>query len=97
MRTIKIIVSCGSGVATSMHVAVKLRKYLQDLEVKTVVDSCNINELPDRSHGYDIIVSTAQVPYDLGKSVINGVPLLTGIGEKETVEQIIKQVKEITS
>ncbi|MGB4681032.1 MAG: PTS sugar transporter subunit IIB [Dethiobacteria bacterium] len=95
MKRVKILVVCGSGVATSMHAAYKLREYLEKENLNVSIDGCGNNELPYRAESYDIIVSNAQVTVDLGKSVFSAVPLLTGIGEKELVQQIADTVRKI--
>ncbi|NPV43829.1 MAG: PTS sugar transporter subunit IIB [Firmicutes bacterium] len=94
MKSVKILVACGSGVATSMHVAVKLKESMKKAGLKVIVDGCSVSELPYRSGSYDIIVSNAQVPFKLDKPVFNAVPILTGIGEDELIEKIIKTAKE---
>ncbi|MGE5483604.1 MAG: PTS sugar transporter subunit IIB [Ignavibacteriales bacterium] len=95
MRTVRILVSCGSGVATSMHVAVKLREEATKAGLRVSVDGCSVNELPYRSGSYDVIVSTAQVPFDLAKPVFNAVPFLTGLGEEPLLVRILNTVREI--
>lgn len=95
MKKVKILVVCGSGVATSMHAAYKLREYLEKENLNVSIDGCGNNELPYRADSYDIIVSNAQVTVDLGKPVFSAVPLLTGIGEKELVQQIADTVRKI--
>lgn len=95
MKKVKILVVCGSGVATSMHVAYKLRDYLEKENLNVSIDGCGNNELAYRAGNFDIIVSNAQVTIDLNKPVFSAVPLLTGIGEKELVKQIADTVREI--
>lgn len=95
MKRVKILVVCGSGVATSMHAAYKLCEYLEKENLNVSIDGCGNNELPYRAESYDIIVSNAQVTVDLGKPVFSAVPLLTGIGEKELVQQIADTVRKI--
>jgi|LFRM01.1.fsa_nt_gb PTS system galactitol-specific IIB component len=96
MKRVKILVVCGSGVATSMHAAYKLRDYLEKENLLNVsIDGCGNNELPYRADSYDIIVSNAQVTVNLDKPVFSAVPLLTGIGEEELVRQIADAVREI--
>jgi len=95
-RKVKIIVSCGSGVATSMHVAVKLREYLESKGLSVVIDGCSVNELPYRSQGYDMVVSVAQVPFTIDKPVFNAIPILTGMGEEQLLVKIEAKVREIS-
>lgn len=94
-RNVKIMVACGSGIATSMHVAVILREKLEEAKLYATIDGCSVNELPYRSGGYDIIVSTAQVPFEMKQAVFNAVPILTGIGEEKVIADILAKVREI--
>ena len=95
-KNVKIMVACGSGIATSMHVAVVLREKLAEAKLNATIDGCSVNELPDRSGGYDIIVSTAQVPFEMAQAVFNAVPILSGIGEDEVIEGILTKVRELS-
>ena len=95
-RNAKIMVACGSGIATSMHVAVILREKLAEAKLNATIDGCSVNELPDRAGGYDIIVSTAQVPFKMNQTVFNAVPILTGIGDDEVIASILAKVRELS-
>jgi len=93
----KILVVCGSGVATSMHVAYKLREQLRVAKVNATIDGAGNNELPYRIKNYDIILSNNQVTVKTDKPVLSAIPLLTGVGEKAQVEKIIELVREINA
>jgi len=83
-----IIVSCGTAIATSTHVAVKLKEHLAERGLKIRTIQCRIPEVPDYADNADLVVSTAQVPYDLDIPIINGIPFLSGIGIKEVIDSI---------
>jgi len=87
-RTYKIVVSCGTAIATSTHVSMKLKELLQErgLEVHTI--QCRVPEVPHLAPDADLVISTAQVPYDLAVPVVDGIPFLTGIGVKEVIDRI---------
>ena len=95
MYKVKILVVCGSGVATSMHVAFKLREYLDQERLSAVIDGAGNNELDARAEAYDIIISNTMVTAKTDRPVFSAVPLLTGIGEKELVNKVIEAVKKI--
>lgn len=88
--TLKIVVACGTGIATSTHVAVKLRELLalrgkENLEIV----QCRVPEITNYVHDADLVVSTAQVPFDIPVPVFtNAIAFLTGIGIDELVEEI---------
>ncbi len=87
-RVYTIIVSCGTAIATSTHVAIKIKELLAErgLQVKTI--QCRVPEVPDYADNADLVVSTAQVPYQLEIPIIDGIPFLSGIGIKEVIDEI---------
>ena len=95
MYKVRIIVVCGSGVATSMHAAFKLREYFEKQKVPVVIDGAGNNELAGRIVSYDIVVSNNQVTVKTDKPVFSAIPLLTGVGEKELMAKILETAKEI--
>lgn len=95
MSKIKILVVCGSGVATSMHAAYKMREYFNREKLPVIIDGAGINELAGRAPNYDIVVSNAMVPMELTKPVFSAIPLLTGIGEKELMAKLVETVREL--
>jgi PTS system galactitol-specific IIB component len=97
LRPVKIMVACGSGIATSMSVAMALKEKLAERKLNVEISSCGVNELLYRTEGSDLIVCTAQVPFETKQPVVNAVPFLTGIGEQETVEKIVELIREINA
>lgn len=97
MYRVKILVVCGSGVATSMHAAFKLREYFEKEKLPVTIDGAGNNELAGRMGSYDIIVSTTMVTEKTDKPVFTAIPLLTGFGEKELVAKIIEAARKIIS
>jgi PTS system galactitol-specific IIB component len=95
MYKVRIIVVCGSGVAMAMHAAYKLREHLEKEKIYVHIDGTGNNELASRINNYDMVVSNVQVTVDTDKPVFNAIPLITGVGEKQLVDQIIAKVKEI--
>ncbi len=88
-RIYTIVVSCGTAIATSTHVALKLKEILPERGFQIHTIQCRVSEVPDYADQADLVVTTAQVPYDLNIPVINGLPFLTGVGIKEVIEEII--------
>lgn len=83
-----IVVSCGTAIATSTHVALKLKEVLSERGLKIHTIQCRVSEVTDYADQSDLVVTTAQIPFDLGVPVINGLPFLTGLGEKEVIDKI---------
>ncbi|WQH19859.1 PTS sugar transporter subunit IIB (plasmid) [Lactiplantibacillus plantarum] len=88
----KILVACGSGIATSTVARNKLEEDLQDRGINMSQISMNqtsIPQIPSMVSEYDVIVTTARYKEDVGVPVINGLSFLTGIGEDAAVDKIV--------
>ncbi|MDK7041674.1 PTS sugar transporter subunit IIB, partial [Escherichia coli] len=44
--------------------------------------------------GVALVVSTTKVPYELDVPVVNGLPIITGIGEEKVLAQIVSILKK---
>lgn len=87
----RIIVACGSGVATSNVAAEKLRELLRERGLNLEVRAIDIKSLESEAKVADLLVSIT--PYaardrELPIPTLNGIPLLTGVGVKGLVDQI---------
>jgi len=79
-----------------MHAAYKLREHLEKAKIYDVhIDGSGNNELPSRINAYDIVVSNTQVTVKTDKPIFSAIPLITGVGEEELVQQIIAKIDEI--
>lgn len=83
-----IVVACGTAIATSTHVAIKLKELLSERGIEITTTQCRVPEVPSYADNADAVVATAQVPYDIPIPVINGIPFLTGIGVKEVIDEL---------
>lgn len=83
-----IIVSCGTAIATSTHVALKVKEMLRERGIDVHTIQCRVPEVPAYADEADLVLTTAQVPYDLSIPVVDGLPFLTGIGIEEVIDRI---------
>ncbi|WP_282155172.1 PTS sugar transporter subunit IIB [Cytobacillus gottheilii] len=90
----KLLIMCGTGVATSTIVTGKVKSWLEDngLQNNVKLYQSKISEELSRLDDYDIIVSTTLVPDNVKSRIIDGVPLLTGMGKDEMFEKIKAQI-----
>lgn len=87
-RLYKIIVACGTAIATSTHVSIKVKELLGERGLKVHTIQCRAVEVPNLALDADVVVSTAQVPFKIPIPIVDGIPFLTGIGVKEVIDQI---------
>lgn len=86
----KILVACGTAIATSTVVAKKLEEKLRAKGLEVKIDQCKASEVSARAHGYDLIVSTTEVDDARGKPLVRTLSFLTGIGIDADVEKIAR-------
>jgi PTS system galactitol-specific IIB component len=90
----RILVACGTAVATSTVVAKAIEEALEAKGIPVRVTQCKASEVPSKAADADLIVSTTPVPTDHGKPVIQTLAFLTGIGKEAVLEQIIAKLTE---
>jgi galactitol PTS system EIIB component len=85
----RVLVACGTAVATSTVVARKIEEKLEEVGISATVDQCKAAEVPSKAAGHDLIVTTTPV-FDTGNiPVIQTISFLTGIGIEKDMEKII--------
>lgn len=95
MKVKKILVACGSGVATSQTVASKLESMLEDAGVQATVEAVDMRSLETTIKTADIYVSiTPNVSAPITIPTFNGIAFLTGIGIKQEFEKIVQEINK---
>jgi PTS system galactitol-specific IIB component len=93
-KTIYII--CATGVATSTMLRVKIQSFLEEHGIDATIRQYRVTEVsPDRTDA-DLIVATTRMGPEFQEvtQVIDGVPLITGQGEEETLDKILDALQE---
>ena len=84
----RVLVICGTGVATSTVVAMKIQDFCKSRNIPVVVSQGKVMDILRGIEGYDLIVATTPIPSKITIPVIEGLPFLTGIGIDATLERI---------
>ena len=85
----RILVACGTAIATSTVVAKKLEEKLRARGIDARIDQCKTAEVESKAASYDVIVSTTEVDDAGGKPVVRTLSFLTGVGMDADVERIV--------
>ncbi len=98
-KKLNILAVCGSGVVTSSMIAQKVEETLRevgiDCEVTGLV-STSVEEYVQRG-GIDIVVTTSPLQGQIDVPIIKAVPLMTGIGEDDVLEEIRETAQKLVS
>ena len=89
----KILFVCATGIATSTIVEEKVIEYCKEQGIDFDFDQRNTASVQQIANDFDLIVATTQIPYEVDVPVINALPILTGFGDKEVLEQIADKLR----
>lgn len=89
----KIVVACGSGIATSQTVASKINSMLEDEGIAVTVEAVDIKALESIISTVDIYVTIVPGSETYDKPTINGIKFLTGMGIEEEFEKLKEYIK----
>lgn len=89
-----LLIMCGAGHATSTIAVSKVTKWLSDekLTDQVKIYQSKIADELNKIDSYDVVVSTTIVPESIKAKVINGLPLLTGVGLNEFFIELKKRL-----
>ena len=86
----KIIVACGTGMATSTIISEKIKEILNENNIKFSITQCILNEIGSYADNADLIVTSMKIQEDFGVPVIVGTPFLIGVNEDAVKEKILE-------
>lgn len=89
----RILVACGTAIATSTVVAKGIEEALKERGIQVITRQCKASEVKSLVDDADLVVTTTPVPSNLGVPVIQTLAFLTGIGKEDVIEEIIKVIQ----
>lgn len=89
----KIVVACGSGVATSEMVAAKIRKLLASENVEAEVVPVEISRLDEELEDADVYIPVVRTEGSYDVPVLNGVAFLTGMNQEEEFSKLLDIIR----
>jgi PTS system galactitol-specific IIB component len=90
----RILVACGTAIATSTVVARKIEEELSKRGIAVEITQCKASEVPSKAPGHDLIVTTTFVSGTGSVPVIHTISFLTGSGIDKDIEKILGYLKD---
>lgn len=92
---VKILVACGSGVATSTVAQEAVKKILSDAKIPGRIFKGSMSEIPNKQDDVDLILVTTNYRKPLKKTCISVFGLISGINEAKIKQSIIDECNKI--
>lgn len=84
----RVVVACGSGVATSQTVASKVESLLEEANIPCKVEAVDIKSLDSIIDQIDVYITIVPGSKSYDVPTINGIAFLTGMGLDEEFEKL---------
>lgn len=96
MNKLKIVVACGSGIATSTLAVEEVKSVLDEFGIKSYdISKTSMQELKSASIGADIVLTTNNYKGDLDVEVMSVSGFITGINEAKLRKNLGERILEI--
>lgn len=96
-KTLKVLVACGSGVATSTVAQEAVRNIAAEAGIPIEVHKSTITEVPARQHDVDIVLTTANYRNPLERPYLSVFPLISGVNRAGCEEKLVALLRDVQS
>lgn len=90
----KVIVACGSGVATSQTVASKVNRLLNEKGVDAKVEAVDLKSVDRYLKDACAYITITKISKEYPVPVINGIAFLTGMNQDAELEKLIDAINK---
>ena len=89
----KIVVACGSGVATSEMVGAKISGLLEGRGVDAQVVAVDVDHAEEALADADVFVPVVSTERDYGVPVVSGSAFLTGMNQEKELDRLVDVIR----
>ena len=89
----KVIVACGSGVATSQTVASKVSRLLKEAKVDAAVEAVDLKSVDRHLAAAAAYITIVREKKERDIPTINGIAFLTGVGQDQEFKKLVDAIK----
>lgn len=95
-KEVKVLVACGSGVATSTIAQEEIKEIAKDAGVKIRLMKGTIAEVPAKQKNVDVVFTTANYRNPLEKPHLSVFGLVSGINKEATKKKVAELLQKIS-
>lgn len=94
-RIVRILIACGSGVATSTVAQEAVKKIVEEANIPAKLYKGSLGEIPIKQDEVDIILTTANYRKPLNKPCMTVFGLISGVNEEQVKRKVIELCNEV--
>ena len=96
-KEIKVLVACGSGIATSTVAQQAVKRIADDAGIKIRIFKGTVTEVPSKQKDVDVVFTTANYRDPLEKPHLSVFGLVSGINKAATEKKVADLLRKIAS
>lgn len=94
-QALKVLVACGSGVATSTIAQEAVKKIAKEIGVPIEVQKATIAEVPTKQATVDVVFTTANYRKPLDTPHLSVFGLVSGVNEAKTKADVAEMLQKV--
>lgn len=96
-KEIKVLVACGSGVATSTIAQEAIKEIAKNAGVFIKIVKATIAEVPEKQNDVDVVFTTSNYRKPLNKPYLSVFGLVSGVNKAATEKKVADLLKQLAS
>ncbi|MDQ0205091.1 PTS sugar transporter subunit IIB [Pectinatus haikarae] len=94
-KSIRILVACGSGVATSTLAQEEIKTIARENDVDITVSKCTLADVPSQQNFVDVVFTTANYRKPLKKPHLSVFGLISGVNAEKSKSDVAELLKNL--
>ncbi|MBE6476774.1 MAG: PTS galactitol transporter subunit IIB [Propionibacteriaceae bacterium] len=94
-KEVKILIACGSGIATSTVAQEKVKKILAEANIPAKITKGTVSQIQSLANSVDVVMVTTKYPGTIDKPVVQVFGLISGINEDKVAQQVVDTCRAV--
>lgn len=92
---LKVLIACGSGIATSTVAQEKIKEILKEAGIPAQITKGTIGQIPSLASDVDVVMTTTRYPKPLDKPIVQVFGLISGINEDQVAQEVVDACRAV--
>ncbi|MFZ2625295.1 MAG: PTS sugar transporter subunit IIB [Propionibacterium sp.] len=94
MSEVRVLIACGSGIATSTVAQEKVKEILKKAQIPARISKGTIGQVQTLQDDVDVIMVTTRYQKPVRKPIISVFGLISGIDQKSVEDEVVKVCRQ---
>lgn len=95
MQPVRVLIACGSGIATSTVAQERVKEILAKENIPATISKGTVGQVQALQDGVDLILVTTRYTKPTTKPLVSVFGLISGINEEKTISDIVAACRQV--